>query len=450
MTESADTVQAADLAVHAGWVIPVEPEGQILVRHCVVVRDGRILAILPSDEARRRFEPRETIEINSHVLIPGFVNAHTHAATTLLRGLADDLPQVSRLQNYIRAAEARWLGTEFVRDGSELAIAGVLRSGTTCFSDMYFFPDVTAEAVQRNGLRACLGMIVADFPSAWADGPREYIAKGTAVRDQCRSNPLVSFAFTPQAPNDLSESWLREIRALADELDVPIETHLHETAGEIEQSLRQHSQRPFTRLAHLGWLTPNFSAVHMAHTTDSEIAELAHSGAHVVHCPESNLRFANGFCPVTKLLAAGVNVALGTGSAAGNSTLDMLAEMRSAALLAKSLSGDTSVLPAATALRMATLNGARALGLADDVGSLVPGKWADMVAVDLDVPECQPLYNPLSQLVYGASRHQVRDVWVAGAQLLHQGELTRLDLSDVLEHARRWQARIVAATPETG
>ncbi|MGH8283137.1 MAG: TRZ/ATZ family hydrolase [Gammaproteobacteria bacterium] len=439
-------MKSADLVVHARWIIPVEPEGSILEQHAVIIRDGRILAVLPSLEARSKFRSADAVELPGHVLIPGFINAHTHAAMVLLRGLADDLPLMPWLQEHIWPAESRWMSAEFVRDGSELAMAGMLRSGTTCFNDMYYFPEVTAGVVRRSGMRACLGMIVVDFPSAWGDGPREYLAKGTALRDQYKDDPLLNFAFAPHAPYTVAEAWLKEIRTLADELDVPVQTHLHETAGEIEQSLKHYGKRPLARLAELGWLTPNFMAVHMTQLDDTEIGELARSGVHVIHCPESNLKLASGFCPVAKLLTAGVNVALGTDGAASNNDLDMLAEMRCAALLAKGVAGDATVLPAATALRMATLNGARALGLDRDIGSLLPGKWADMTAVDLSVPECQPLYNPLSQLVYCAGRQQVTDVWVAGRQLLRHGELTRLDLDVILQRAQHWQQRI-AQTP---
>ena len=268
------------------------------------------------------------------------------------------------------------------------------------------------------------------------------------MRDQYKDDPLLSFAFAPHAPYSVADGWLKEVRTLADELDVPIQIHLHETTDEIEDSLRQYGKRPLARLAELGLLTPNLMAVHMTQLTDDEINELAAYGIHVIHCPESNLKLASGFCAVAKLLAAGINVAVGTDSAASNNDLDMLGEMRSAALLAKGLSGDAAALPAATALRMATLNGARALGIDQETGSLLPGKWADITAVDMSEPECQPLYNPLSQLIYAASRGQVSDVWVAGQQLLRARDLTRIDLTDVLGRAQRWHDRLALPLPE--
>ncbi|MDE2069830.1 MAG: TRZ/ATZ family hydrolase [Gammaproteobacteria bacterium] len=434
----------ADLVIHARWVIPVEPEGAILEQHAIVVRDGRILALLPSAEARRQYHAHTGVELPDHVLIPGFVNAHTHTAMSLLRGAAEDPSLTLSLPEPAWTTQSRWMSAEFARDGSELAMVRMLRSGTTCFNDMYFFPDVTAEAAQRCGLRACLGMIVTEAPSAWAGGAREYLAKGTALRDRHKDEPLLSFAFAPIAPCTMAASRLQEIRTLADELDVPVHAELNATAAEIQLSLQQHAQRPLAHLAALGWLTSNLIAVYMTLPTDSEIAGLARAGVQVVHCPESSLRLARGFCPLAKLLAAGVNVALGT----GGSAFDMLAEMRCGALLAKAVVGDAAAVPPASALRMATLNGARALGLDQATGSLLPGKWADLAAVDMNVPECQPLYDPLSQLVYGASRRQVSDVWVAGRQLLRAGALTTLDQDAILARAARWQEPGRSATPE--
>jgi 5-methylthioadenosine/S-adenosylhomocysteine deaminase len=437
----------ADSLIHPRWIIPVEPESMIYEQHALVIHNGRIQDILPASQAEVRYRVKQRIELPNHVLIPGLINTHTHAAMSLLRGLADDLSLRPWLQ-YIWPAESRWVSPEFVRDGSELAIAEMLRSGTTCFNDMYFFPDVTAESVRNSGIRACLGMIVVDFPTAWASGPQEYIAKGLALRDQHKDDPLLNFTFAPHAPYSLADRWLKEVCTLTDELDVPVQIHLHETVDEIEASMRKYGIRPLAQLADLGLLTTNLMAVHMTQLMDTEITELARRGVHVVHCPESNLKLASGFCPVAKLLAAGVNVAIGTDGAASNNDMDMLGEMRSAALLAKGVSNDAGALPAATVLRMATLNGARALGIAQETGSLLPGKWADMTAVDLSAPECQPLYNPLSQLLYAVSRGQVSDVWVAGQHLLRARELTHIDLGSLMARIQRWQGRIAMPASE--
>jgi 5-methylthioadenosine/S-adenosylhomocysteine deaminase len=434
-----------DTLLHARWIIPVEPDNLVLHYHSLAIYEGRIVAILPTAEARERYRAQTELQLDRHALIPGLINAHTHAAMSLLRGLADDLPLMDWLQKHIWPAEGRWVSEEFVHDGSELAIAEMLRGGTTCFSDMYFFPEVTARAAAAAGIRATVGLILIDFPTAYAGSADEYLSKGLALHDQYRSHPLIRTAFAPHAPYSVSDAPLARVRVLADELDIPIHMHVQETADEVVQSHELHGQSPLARLHGLGVVSPALLAVHMTQLTDAEIELCAASGISVLHCPESNLKLASGFCPVQKLLAAGVNVALGTDGAASNNDLDMFGEMRTAALLAKAVSGDASAVPACTALRMATLNGAQALGIADQTGSLTVGKWADICAVRLDDPEATPLYNPLSQLVYASGRHQVSDVWVAGEHLLKERVLTSLDEADILARARRWHARISAA-----
>jgi 5-methylthioadenosine/S-adenosylhomocysteine deaminase len=430
--------------VHARWIIPVEPRGTVLEHHSLAMDEGRITAILPSSDARRSLSAQTTVELEQHALVPGFVNAHTHAAMNLLRGMADDLPLMDWLQRHIWPAEQKWVNEQFVHDGTQLAIAEMLRSGTTCFNDMYFYPEVTARVAAAAGMRVCAGMILIDFPTAYAGNADEYIAKGLAVHDEYRHHPLVRFSFAPHAPYTVSDEPLKRVQVLADELDLTIHMHVHETAGEIENSLRASGQRPLERLQQLGLLSPSLVAVHMTQLNEGDRQRVADAGASVVHCPQSNLKLASGFCQIQKLLDAGINVALGTDGAASNNDLDMLGEMRTAALLAKAVHGDASALPAADALQMATLNGARALGLADQIGSLAPGKWADIAAIDLGALETQPLYDPVSQLVYAAAREQVSDVWVAGQHLLRKRELTQIDLADVLQRVRGWQQRIAA------
>jgi 5-methylthioadenosine/S-adenosylhomocysteine deaminase len=435
----------ADTLIHARWLIPVEPDNVVHEYHSLVIRGGRILDLLPRAQAEQRYRAAETVDLPGHALLPGLVNAHTHAAMSLMRGLADDLPLMQWLQDHIWPAEARHVSAEFCRDGVQLAAAEMLKGGVTCFNDMYFFPDASAQVAAQAGLRACVGLILLDFPSVWAQGPDEYLDKAAAVHDAWREHPLVRTAFGPHAPYTVSDKPLERMRVLADELDIPIQMHVHETAFEIEQALSQSGQRPLARLHKLGLLTPALMAVHMTQLTDDEIRLCAETGVHVVHCPESNLKLASGFCPVSKLLNAGVNVTLGTDGAASNNDLNLLGEMRTAALLAKAVAGDASTLPAHSALRMATLNGARALGLGDEIGSLEPGKWADVCAIELDRLETQPLYSVPSQIVYAAGRHQVSDVWVAGRRLLHGRRLTTLDEGEVLARARDWGRRIAGA-----
>ncbi|MBS1223761.1 MAG: N-ethylammeline chlorohydrolase [Proteobacteria bacterium] len=430
--------------LNARWIVPVEPEGQVLEHHTLAIRNGRILALLPRDQAATRFSAEVTLNLDRHVLMPGLINVHTHASMTLLRGFADDLPLTNWLQDHIWPAETRWVDPEFVRDGSRLAIAEMLRGGVTCFNDMYFFPEVTAAVAHDCGMRACVGLIAVDFPTAYARNLDEYLDKGLALHETLRTEPLLHTAFAPHAPYTVSGPALERIGRLAEHLQIPIHIHVHETAGEVARFQAQHGCRPLERLDQLGLLSPRLLAVHMTQIEPPEIERLARAGAHVAHCPESNLKLASGFCPTARLDAAGVNVAIGTDGAASNNDLDVFGELRAAALLGKGVAGDPSVLPAARVLRMATLNGARALGLGDETGSLEPGKAADLIAVDLSQPETEPVYHPISQLVYTASRHQVTDVWVAGQHLLADRRLTTLDLDEILQRARAWREKIHA------
>jgi len=432
----------ADLVIHATWVLPVDAQDSVLAGHAVVIAGGRIQDLLPSPEARRRYSTARELDLPEHLLIPGFVNAHTHSAMTLLRGLADDLPLMNWLQDHIWPAEQRWVNPEMILAGSRLAALEMLKGGTVCFNDMYYFPEVTARAMAEAGMRAVVGMILLDGPTVYAEGPDQYLRQGLALHDQYRDHPLIHTAFAPHAPYTVSDASLTRVKTLADELELPIHIHLQETLDEINQSLRDHGSRPLRRLERLNLLGPNLVAVHMTHVEEDEIDLLAKTGSHVVHCPASQLKLASGFSPLVRLRDAGVNVALGTDGAASNNELDMVGEMRLAALLAKGVAGSAAALPAPSALRMATLDGARALGLEGETGSLEIGKSADLVAIDLGYPNTQPVHNPLSQLVYAATHSQVRHVWIAGRQLLRDGQPTTLNAEEILAEARAWGTRI--------
>ena len=433
---------APDLVLAPRWIIPVEPADTVLEDHVITVVDKRIGALLPRAEAEQRFAGSPWLERPEHALLPGFINAHTHASMTLLRGYADDLPLDTWLAEHIWPAEQEWVSKEFVRDGTDLAIAEMIAGGTTCFQDMYFFPDEVAACAAERGLRAVVSMIVIEVPTVWAESVDEYLSKGTEVHDRYRDHPLIRAAFGPHAPYTVSDATLTRIVTLAHQLDVNIHMHVHETADEINQAIASETGRPLARLDGLGLLTPQLNAVHMTQLEADEIAVLAERGVHVLHCPESNMKLASGYCPVHELGEAGVNVALGTDGAASNNDLDMLGEMRTAALLAKVRTGNAAALPAGRALEMATLNGARALGVAAETGSLVPGKSADMICVDMSVPACQPVHNVMSQLVYSAQRDQVTDVWVAGRQLYDQRQFTTLDSAEILNRAAGWRSRM--------
>ena len=431
-----------DTLIHARWIIPVEPESVTYEHHSLVIDSGKIIDLLPTELAKQKYQGKTTENLENHALLPGLINCHTHAAMTLMRGIADDLPLMDWLQNHIWPLEHQWMSEAFVRDGSDLAIAEMILGGTTCFNDMYFFPDVTAAQAIHHGIRATVGMIVIDFPSVWAQNADEYIEKGLALHEQLRLSDLCTTAFAPHAPYTVSDAPLQKIKTLADELELPIHIHLHETVHEVEQAQAQFGQRPLQRLQELGLINPSLIAVHMTQLTDEEISLFAESGAHIVHCPESNLKLASGFCQLAKCLAAGINVALGTDGAASNNDLDMFGEMRTAALLGKAVAADASAVPAMTALRMATINGAKALGLDAICGSLSIGKAADVIAIDLNHLETQPLYCPVSQIVYAASRQQVTDVWVAGRRLLKQRQLTTINSDDLKAKIAVWQQRL--------
>lgn len=432
-----------DTLLHARWIIPVEPENLVYEHYSIAIRHGHIVALLPTAEARRLYQATDTIELNDHAVIPGLINAHAHAAMSLFRGLADDLPLMTWLNDHIWPAEGRWVGEDFAYDGTQLAIAEMLRGGITCFSDMYFFPNATARAVQDCGMRAVIGMILIDFPTVWAKNADEYFQKGLQLHAALQGHPLIKTLISPHAPYTVSDEPLKRVRELSEQLDISIHMHVHETAEEVNQGIQAHGVRPLSRLHNLGLLSPRLLAVHMTQLTADEISLCANSGVHVIHCPESNLKLASGFCPVHKLLQAGVNVALGTDGAASNNDLDMIGEMRSAALIAKAVANDASAVSAMSALQMATINGARALGLEKVTGSLVTGKAADMAAVYLGDIEAQPLYHPVSQLVYATNRQQVTDVWVAGRRLLNNRLLTTLDINDITRKTRVWQERIM-------
>lgn len=435
-------VMEVDLQLNAAWVIPVIPEQTVWENTSIVIQDGRILDILPIADVKQKYQPRQTVELASHIITPGLINAHTHAAMNLLRGYADDLPLMTWLQEYIWPAEQKWVSNEFVHDGALLACAEMLRGGTTCFADMYFFPESTARAVEQAGIRASIGLISIDFPSAYAQDANEYIQKGIKLHDQLRGHPLIKTMFAPHGPYTVSDEPLTQIATFAEELDIPIHIHLHETADEIEQSKKQYQMRPLERLEKLGLVSPRLISAHMTQLNDEEINNYAAAGAHVVHCPESNLKLASGFCPLQTLNKAGVNVAIGTDGAASNDDLDMFGEMRTAALLAKGVAQDAQAGDAATILQMATLNGARALGLDEQIGSIEKNKSADLIAIEVNTIESLPLYNPISHVVYASNRQQVSDVWVAGRQLLKNRELLTIDIKELTSLANQWRQKI--------
>lgn len=442
-------MQHCDTLIVPRWCVPVEPAGIVLENHAVAVTDGRIVAVAPLADALERFQPSALVKRPRHALLPGLINTHTHAAMTLFRGLADDLPLESWLHDHVWPAERRWVSAEMVRDGTSLAIAEMIAGGITCFSDQYFFPEIVAEAAVEQHMRAVVATPVVDFQTGWARNADEYLQKAAdLVHDPYADHPLITTAFAPHSTFALSDASFAQLRVMADQLDVRVQMHLHESAAEIENAHRETGKRPFQRILDAGLVNASFLAVHAVHMNEDEIAQFAAAGVSIAHCPNSNLKLASGIAPICDYRNAGVNVALGTDGAASNNLLDMFGEMRTAALLAKATARDAAGFTAADALHMATLGGAKALGLEHSIGSIESGKLADLACVDLSRLNSQPLYDVQSQLVYAVRADQVSDVWIGGRHQLEDGRLTQTDTDSLLEQANAWRTRI-ATTQDT-
>lgn len=427
-----------DLLINCGWLLTVNAQNQVLEDHAIVISDGKIEALLPNKTALDSYQPKTRLDRSQHIVAPGLVNAHTHLAMNLLRGYADDLPLMTWLREKIWPLEQQHAGPEFVAAGTRLALAESIRSGVTCVNDMYFFAENTAEELSKAGMRARVGMLVLDFPSAWAKDAASYIQRGLELHDALRSNPRIGTCFAPHAPYTVSQEHLERIRVLSTELDVPVHMHIHETTAEVAEFEAKHGKRPLQMLHDIGLLEPSLIAVHMTQLTEAEQALTAHHGVHVAHCPESNMKLASGCAPVAALQAGGCNIAIGTDGAASNNDLDLLGELRTASLLAKMQSGSATACNAQNSLRMATINGAKALRLDALTGSLEPGKAADLICVETQSPEMQPMYDPVSQLVYAAGRESVTDVYVDGNPLMIERQLLTLELAKTLQDARQW------------
>ena len=438
------TIKKIDLLINCQWIIPIIPRDSMLKDCTIAVDAGRIIGIFPQREAAKKFTAAKVEQMDHHVVMPGLINSHGHAAMTLLRGYADDLSLKPWLEDHIWPAEAQFLSEQFVADGTQLAVAEMIKSGTTCFADMYFFHEAIANQVRSAGLRSQIGFTVLDFATPYGRDADDYIHKGLALRDSLKDQPLIKIACAPHAPYSVSDQTLRILATYANELDMAIHIHCHETANEVAESLDKHGCRPLERLNNLGVLLPQTQLVHMTQIINEDIALVRDHGCHIMHCPQSNLKLASGFCPITEFMANGVNVSLGTDSAASNNDLDLFSEMQTATLLAKGVSGDAASLDAHAALRMATINGAAALGWDNEIGSLEPGKYADLIAVKIDSISQQPLYNPASQLVYTNAGSQVSHSWVAGKKLLDNRQLCSIDEHGLIQKTEQWRNRIQA------
>ncbi|HTN32670.1 MAG TPA: TRZ/ATZ family hydrolase [Marinobacter sp.] len=438
----ANTITTADIRINARWLIPIEPAGVVLDHQAIIIQGSKIVAVVSQTVADQKFRTRETVSLPHHVLMPGLINAHGHAAMSLFRGMADDLPLMSWLNEHIWPVEGAFISEQFIADGTQLAIAEMLRTGTTTFSDMYFFPEVAAQIAHDIGIRAQICFPLLDFPTVWGSGPDDYLRKGEALINTWHADPYITPAIGPHAPYTVSDEPLRQAVQLSTDTGAPIQIHLHETAFEVSEATAKSGQRPAARMVELGLLGTNTQCVHMTQVNDDDLRQVVEAGAHVIHCPESNLKLASGLCPVHKLTNAGVNVALGTDGAASNNDLDLFGELHTAAMLAKVVAGDASALSAHQALAMATLNGAKALGRGHELGSLVAGKLADIIAVDLSDPFLQPVYDPASHLVYSNHGRAVSHSWINGIPQLQDGRLTRIDVPDLMLRVDGWKERI--------
>jgi 5-methylthioadenosine/S-adenosylhomocysteine deaminase len=445
---TADTIIAVDTRINARWLIPIEPAGVVLDHQAVLIQGDRIAAVVSREEADKRYRARETLDLNQHVVMPGLINMHGHAAMSLFRGLADDLPLMTWLNDHIWPAEGKFVSADFIADGTRLAMAEMLRTGTTTFCDMYFFPEVVADAAHDIGMRAQVCFPLMDMPTPWGSGPEEYLAKGRQLIEKWQGDPWIMPAIGPHAPYTVSDGPLQAAVTLAGHTGARIQLHLHETAFEVEDAMAKSGQRPLSRMADLGLLGPATQCVHMTQIDDSDLAHLKATGAHVIHCPESNLKLASGLCPVERLRLDGVNVAIGTDGAASNNDLDLFGEIGTAAMIAKTVANDAAALSAHDALEMATLRGARALGREHELGSLIEGKLADVIAIDLSDPFIQPVYDPASHLVYSNHGRQVSHSWINGVPQVQDGNLTRIDVPDLMLKVKHWADRIRTSDPD--
>lgn len=442
LDHSAQVATNVDLIIEARWLATVVSNAPLLERHSVIVQGDTIIDLLPTTLARKQYSTVNMVTLDEHILLPGFVNSHTHAAMSMMRGIADDLPLMTWLNDHIWPAERAIVGEHYVRDASLLGCAQMLSAGITCFNDMYFYPQATAMAVNQAGIRAQLGLFVSEFATSYASDADDYLQKGFEAHDSWRGNPLITSSIAPHAPYTVSNQTFEKVVIYAEQLGLGIHTHLHETRDEINQGEMQYGVRPIQRLAGLGLLGPNFLAAHCVHLLPREIDMLAEYGCHVAHCANSNLKLASGIAPVAALLKNGVNVSLGTDSVASNNRLDMFSEMRLTALLAKGVSEDATVLPAQQVLEMATINAARSLGLEDKIGSVEIGKQADLVAVKLSDLDIAPCYDPISHLVYTCSREHVTHTWVSGELRYSNGVYANIEPVELKEIIQTWQPKL--------
>ena len=431
-------MQQIDTIILARWLLPIAPENIVLEHQAIAIQGKKIVNILPAQSYLEHYQAKQVINCNEHAVLPGFVNAHTHTPMNLFRGLADDLELMDWLNHYIWPAEQAIIQADSVRDGCRFAIAEMIRSGTTCFNDSYFYHEILAQTANAEGIRAMLGLGIIDVPTQYAQNENDYLEKAQLTLEKSKPSDLINWSIAPHAPYTVSDTAFKKIAALADEKKLRIHLHLNETIAEIEMSMERYHKRPIERLYELGMVNSNLMAVHMVYANDDEIALLKAQHANIILCPKSNMKLASGIAPLEKYLAAAINIGLGTDGAASNNNLDMLNELRSMNLLTKVNNKNPTLLSAQQTLEIATLGGAKVLGLEDKIGSLEIGKEADIIAINLNSVFTQPVYHPMSTLVYAANASQVSDVWIAGKRLLADGEFTQLDIKQTMKNVAKW------------
>ena len=430
------------IIISTSWIFTSDPENQLLSDYSVVIENDKIIDLVPQSKVFNEYEADNTYQLTDHILIPGLINTHTHAAMSLFKGFADDLPLQEWLNNHIWPAEKEFVNSSFVKDGSILGLSEMIKSGITTFNDMYFFPDATAEAVKELGVRSNIGLVVLDFPTNYATDPEDYLLKGFEFRDKWRNEELITTSIAPHAPYSVSDEAFTLINTYSEELNINIHTHLHETQWEIEASIDKYGITPVQRLNNLGIIGPSLTAAHCVYLNDQDMGILAKNKVSIVHNPSSNMKLGSGIADVAKMLKQNLSVSLGTDSSASNNRLDIMEEMRLAALLIKGSTKSPESIPANEAIKMATINGAKALGLGSVIGSIEKNKKADLVAIDLSAIENQPIYNPISTLVYSSSRSDVSYVWIDGKIKLKEKSLVNIDEERIIQLAKKWQRKL--------
>ncbi len=434
----------ADFILHAGWLFSAEPDAEVIEDAALAVKDQRIAAVGPRSDLEANWRSDTVISLPEHLLLPGLVNAHTHGAMVLMRGIGSDLPLRQWLEELIFPLEAKWVTSEYVADGTRLAVAEMIRSGITCFADQYYFPETVAETARSMGIRAQVAVPIIEQPNNWSKSSEEGLRRTTELHDQWRGDDFITIAHGPHAPYTVGIPTFEKIAAISEEIQSQVHIHLHETEQEVTEFRLRHGASPIRRLLDIGLLSPRLQAVHMTALDELDLEIIARNNVGVVHCPQSNALIASGPSPLARLNEAGVRVALGTDGAVTNNSLDLLQEMRAANLLSNAATGNIGRLGAADFVRLGTLQAASVLGRDQEIGSLTVGKWADMIAMDTLRPGAQPVYDVLANALLTNSASSVTHVWVAGRSLLHEGDFTSCDEREVIRHAKHWRDKIAA------